>query len=330
MLTRLGMAVRTYVIRSPWTRVYGIARTLIALGTLGTLAASATTSLFTPAQGVPDAPYCSGVTRAALFCVIPADRLEWGRWVAIAILVVTASGWRPRWTALPHWWVTVSVSTTMTIPDGGDQIAANLALLILPIALSDPRVWHWAPPADGGLVDATRLGRSLIAWSAGLVIRLQVAGIYFQACVAKLSHDEWANGTALYYWLSDPLFGAPAWLQPVLHPVLMSSLGVLLLTWVPLVIEFALVLGLVARRPVRPYLLLSGILLHAGIGAMMGLWSFAFAMFGALVLYLWPLDETTAGLVVLTSRLRRSPSARPAADASPLPESSGALVRRSA
>jgi len=196
---------------------------------------------------------------------------------------------------------------------GRDQIAMNMTLLLLPIALADGRRWHW----DRGpaVVPAGRQLTSLVSWSAGLVIRLQVAGLYFQACVAKLSHDEWANGTALYYWMSDPLFGLPNWVRPVMEPILLSSVGVQAITWGALVTEFCLFMGLTAKRSVRPWLLAAGFGLHLGIAVLMGLWSFSLAMMGCLVLYLRPLDLPwpAPGLVfarvssLLRGRQRRTP-----------------------
>ncbi|GAB1821722.1 sporulation-delaying protein SdpB family protein [Herbidospora sp. RD11066] len=282
MLTRLGVAVRSVAEVSPWTNVYGLARTILALSTLVTLLATRATDLFRPVAGVPGFPHCTGLSRYGLFCVVdPAA----GRLVAIAVLLVVASGWRPRFTALPHWWVTVSFQANGSLPDGGDQVAAVLTLLLLPIALTDGRAWHWESPRR--VADPVA---SLVAWSAFLVIRVQVAGIYFQASVAKFGREEWANGTALYYWLGDPVFGAPGWISPLLQPVLATQLGVTLFTWGALAVEFALFMGLVARRAVRPYLLAAGLALHGSIALLMGLGSFAFIMAGALVLYLRPPD----------------------------------------
>lgn len=289
---RIGSQVRPVVARSVWTNVYGVGRTLLALGSLGTVLFSSTTSLFTPAQGLPAAPYCTGIVRATIYCLSPSGNLELARWVSVGILVVVIAGWRPRWTALPHWWVTFSLATAQTIPDGGDQIAMNMTLLLLPIALTDSRRWHWQSASPD--VSERHLTASLIAWSASFVIRVQVAALYFQSCVAKLSHDEWADGTALYYWMSDSLFGLPRWAEGFLRPVLLKPWGVQALTWGPLVIEFALFAGLFARREVRPWLLAVGLAFHTGIGLLMGLWSFAFAMFGCLVLHLRPLDTPFA------------------------------------
>ncbi|NRQ31658.1 HTTM domain-containing protein [Nonomuraea sp. NN258] len=303
MLSALGARARGFALASPWTNVYGLARTVLALGTLGTLLASDTSSLFRPAAGALEFPMCDGLAAAGLFCVLePA----WAKPVAIAILLVTASGWRPRFTALPHWWVAVSFQASATVPDGGDQVTAVLCLLLLPVALTDGRAWHWRAPAS--VPDVTA---SLVAWSALLVIRLQVAGIYLQASMAKLGREEWADGTAMYYWLSDPMFGSAGWAAPLLGPVLAHPVGVTLFTWGAVAIEFALVFGLVARGNGLPYLLAAGLFLHASIALLMGLGSFALAMSGALVLYLRPPDrafeKVSLHLPLMSSAASRTP-----------------------
>ncbi|MCT9928954.1 HTTM domain-containing protein [Planotetraspora sp. A-T 1434] len=318
MLTKAGQAAARIARVSPWTNVYGLARTLVALGTLGTLIFSHTSSLFRPAQGVSTYPNCQGVARFSLYCVVPDGRLEIARFVSIGVLLVVASGWRPRFTALPHWWVTVSLMASAVIPDGGDQISSVITLLLLPVALLDGRGWHWGAPVDV----ADRPVRSLIAWTTFFVIRLQVAGLYLQASVAKLSHAEWADGTGLWYWLTDPFFGMPTWAKPWLTPILMNPVGVTAMTWGPLAIEFSLALGMIARRPVRPYLLAAGIAFHISIGVLMGLGSFMFAMLGCLVLHLRPVDTPIRmpawlGAVVRQSARATAPARRARLAASP-------------
>ncbi|HLU46333.1 MAG TPA: sporulation-delaying protein SdpB family protein [Natronosporangium sp.] len=291
MLNRIGAAARQWVGLSPWTNVYGLARTLIALGTLGTLLFSHSSSLFRPASGAPDFPYCHGLSNASIYCLVPDGQLELARWISVVILLVAASGWRPRWTALPHWWVAFSLQCTATIPDGGDQIAAILTLLILPIALTDRRRWHWSRPEP--LDTAPRWATTvLVAWSASVMVRVQMAGIYLHASVAKLGVAEWVDGTAIYYWLHHPLFGAPGWAAWFVHPLVQQWWGTLALTWGPLALEFLLALGLIAKRSFRPYLLAGGIALHLSIALLMGLWSFALVMFGGLVMFLRPLEQS--------------------------------------
>src|SRR5437867_307525 len=139
VLIPLGRTARRRANGAPWTSAYGLARTVLALGTAGTLAANAPSTLFRPALGLPPAPYCTGPTQISLFCLLPSEQLWLARSLALAILFVVASGWRPRITAIPHWWVAFSLQVSATVLDGGDQVTAILTLLVLPVALTDPR-----------------------------------------------------------------------------------------------------------------------------------------------------------------------------------------------
>lgn len=286
MLTRLGMWAETLALTSPWTNVYGVARTMLALATAATLITSSTETLFRPALGFPGVPACVGAGRLSFFCLIPRQDLALGQAIAAAILLVVASGWRPRLTGVPHWWISYSFAVSATIPDGGDQVTQILALLLVPVTLTDPRGWHWQSAPQ-----TARPIASLVAWSALFVARLQVAGIYFDSSLAKLATPVWADGTAFYYWSTDPAFGTPWWMRGLIEPVITSSPGVALLTWGPLALEFAIALGLVLDQRARSRLLVLGIGFHAGIAVMIGLVSFAIAMWAALILFLRPMRQ---------------------------------------
>ncbi|MFE4450042.1 sporulation-delaying protein SdpB family protein [Streptomyces sp. NPDC056796] len=273
----------------PWTNVYGLARTLLALGTLGTLAFSSTGTLFRPVATQGDHPVCAGPMRAGVFCVAPEDGLTATRWLCVLVLVVVASGWRPRWTALPHAWVSFSVFSGIAIADGGDQVTVVLSTLLALTALGDPRRWHWRVLPEGA---ARHRPRAVLAGATGLVlVRIQMSFLYFQSCVAKLPHAEWADGTAMWYWGHSIAFGAPGPLRPLVDPVLASPLGVALLTWVPLVIEMGLAASLLLAQRWRWRLFAAGVLFHLSIAVMMGLWSFALAMIGGLVVLCFPLGS---------------------------------------
>ncbi|GGP53042.1 sporulation-delaying protein SdpB family protein [Streptomyces sindenensis] len=274
---------------SPWTNVYGLARTLVALATSGTLLWSGSDTLFRPSAGRDDLVGCDGLRSIGLFCHVPEQRLDVARLVCVAVLLVVASGWRPRWTALPHLWITYSVWANIAIPDGGDQIACNLAVLLALAALGDPRRRHWDDPPEERTGSVPSQVTAFACCSALFVAQLQMSFLYFQACVAKLPHTEWADGTAMWYWTNNLAFGAPGWLHPVVDAVVRQPLGVAALTWVPLFIELGLALALLLPRRGRLYLLAAGFLFHLSIALMMGLWSFAFAMWAGLVLLCLPL-----------------------------------------
>ncbi|NJP53970.1 HTTM domain-containing protein [Streptomyces sp. SBST2-5] len=270
---------------SPWTNVYGLARTLLALGTLLTLSFSNSATLFRPVAFQGDHPTCRGVEAGGAFCVVPDDGLDGMRWACVAVLLVVASGWRPRLTALPHAYISFSVFTGIAIGDGGDQITAVLTLLLTLPALGDRRRWHWSA-ADSAAHSSWPL---LAGASALVVVRLQMSFVYFQACVSKLPHAEWADGTGMWYWGNSLAFGASGWLRPMVGPVLSNPIGVAALTWIPLFIEISLAAALLVPQRVRYVLLAAGAGFHLCIAVMMGLWSFALAMWAGLLLLCLPL-----------------------------------------
>jgi len=275
----------------PWTDVYGLARTLLALGTLMTLLSDGVDLLFRPlgmevTEGVSDIP----LLRLSLFSLLGGERLEWARWLAVLILLSVISGWKPRITGVLHWWVTASFAVSCVIVEGGDQAAAILTLLLVPVTLTDPRRSHWAtrPVPIAGL---RRRLQAITASSALGAIRLQVAVIYLFAFAVKLTVPEWANGTALYYWFLHPVFGLSGWSRAVLASALGSPVVVTLLTWAALAMEALLFMGLLMERRYRPWLFAGGVLFHVGIAITHGLVSFGIIMVAGLVLYLRPAER---------------------------------------
>ncbi len=290
MLTALGNVAYRWTSESkPWTNVYGLARTLLALGTLLTLITNDMEDLVPRVAGLPEPPICTGALRAGMFCLFPRSHLEIARFICVVLLLVIATGWRPRITGVVHWFVSLSFQVGASSLDGGDQVTAVLTLLLLPLTLTDGRKWHWdawvEDPNDRWLPT-----KRLFAQTSLWLCRLQVAGIYFHAAVAKCATPEWSNGTALFYWLSHPLYGVASWAKPVMMPILTHS-TVALMTWGVIATEFALMAGLLAAKRYWRYLLVLGLSLHIGIALMQGLVTFCFAMSAALILYLRPTED---------------------------------------
>jgi antimicrobial peptide system SdpB family protein len=284
-LARLGAWARGHLAASPWSPGVGLGRSALALGTAGTLISTPARVLLSPLANGLHPPACTGLGRLGLWCVLPQAQHEVARWLSVAVLLVVASGWRPRLTGIPHWWVSWSLILAATVQDGGDQVTAVLALLLIPVALTDPRKWHWRRADRDSSFTATT-----IASTALFLVRLQVAIIYLDAGLAKLGVPQWADGTAMYYWFHSVLFAPPPWLSPITTRVTDSPLGVTMLTWGAIVLEVALGLALLFPRRAQVTLLSLGLLLHDCIALTMGLISFDFAMSAALVLYLLPPD----------------------------------------
>jgi antimicrobial peptide system SdpB family protein len=299
---RLGAQARPYLLHAPWGSGLGLARSLLALGTAATLLATPTRVLLSPLASGITPPLCGGPASYSTWCVVGHGHGEAARWLSIVILLIVASGWRPRITALAHWWVSWSFIGSVTVQDGGDQITAVLTLLLVPIALTDRRRWHWQPDdsATAGL-------RTVVAHGALLLIQIQVAVLYFQAAVAKFGVTEWADGTAMYYWFNHATFGAPPWLRPITDLIDGNSVAVAAITWGSLGLELALAVAILLRPPARRVLLAMGLIFHEMIALSMGLVSFDIAMSAALLLYLLPVGHTLVAprwLTRLTAAVR--------------------------
>ncbi|MEM6275188.1 MAG: sporulation-delaying protein SdpB family protein [Myxococcota bacterium] len=266
-----------------FTNVYGLARSLIAFGSLTTLAFSSTEVLFSPLAGVPEAPQCtSPAVSLGLFCVMGERWLHEARLLGILVLLMTVAGWKPRFLGVLHAYVSLSMYMSLSIKDGGDQIASMLSLMLVPATLLDSRDWHWSAPPQAATLPAA------LAYPWLLICRIQVSFLYWHASVGKLRETTWRNGTALYYISKSNMFG---FAFPGSDWLLGNAVVVLSMTWGVLIAEALLSMGLLASADAKKGLLILGCLLHLGIALFMSLPSFSIVMFGALLLYLRPFDQ---------------------------------------
>lgn len=114
-------------------------------------------------------------------------------------------------------------------------------------------------------------------------IKIQFFVIYFFASVGKFSSPEWVNGTALYYWFSDPVFGLNKTLSSTILPLLKNPFLLILLTWGVLILELLIAFSpMVGSKYYNKIMFIVGFIFHLLIGVFFGLWSFYLAMLGAL------------------------------------------------
>lgn len=290
IITRLAVKIEYFARHyNPWTKVYACARSLLAFGTLITLIFNDSGILFRPTAQFSQAPACIGIAKVSIFCLFN-DNLELARFICILLLLIVLTGFYPRITALFHWWVSFSVITTMTIVDGGDQIASVLTLLLIPIAITDNRKNHWNDqPVSNSIYSR------ILVYSTICVIRLQIAILYFHSSVSKFNVEEWVDGTAVYYWFLDPMFGIPYEKRTILVNMLSNGIFVAALTWGTLILELliATTLFLPPNHRMRRLLLPVGLLFHIGILLIHGLVSFFFSMAASLILLLIPATSTS-------------------------------------
>jgi len=265
-----------FELRSPW---FGLGRTVLAVGQLTLLIFTPTSALMVQVLGRPSAPYCDGVKVASLYCSLGSvTGIEVVRWVMVAVLLVVAIGWRPRWSVLPHAWVAFSINQSIALPDGGDSVAQIMTLLILAGGLLDDRKWHWSWPTEP--VSPSARGYGFAIWT---LLRLQLAGIYLNSGIAKFGTESWVAGSAEYFVARDKSFGASGIIAPVLLWITGEPWGAAALTWGPIVIECAIAFFIFGGPRMRLLALSGAIVLHAGIIVTMGLWSFGLIMIGTVI-----------------------------------------------
>jgi antimicrobial peptide system SdpB family protein len=207
-----------------------------------------------------------------------------GRIIAVLILLFAISGYYPKISAILQAWVHVSLCNSLIIIEGGDQLASNLSLLLIPICLFDPRKNQWRETIDEPT--AWQKNRNIFFNLYYLLIILQVSVVYLHAATGKLLKDDWLDGTCLYYWTTNNMFGAPLWMQEFYNMITLSSFTPIA-AWSVILLELGLFASILAtNRYIKRFFLISGLLFHFSILITHGLVAFFFAMFAALVLYL--------------------------------------------
>ena len=161
-----------------------LGRTSIALATLVSLVATPGHALLVETAATPSGMNCTGVRGVSLWCVVGGSGgpLLLAQAVSVVVLVAVMIGYRPRWTCVPHWYVTFSFAVSLPAANGGDDIAQIVTMLVVPLCLGDERAWQWRraatePPAAGCGAGA----------AAHLLIRLQLTIVYGGAVVTKLA-----------------------------------------------------------------------------------------------------------------------------------------------
>jgi len=261
----------------PRGRPLAAARSLLALASGCLLALSPDRALFPRTAGVTDGPVCAGIGQVSMWCLAESSGVDLlvCRVVALAVLAVVALGYRPRWTCVPHWYVTYSLSVAVALPDAGEQVIRILTLVLIPICLGDRRRWQWRRPGEP--MAAAWRGR---ACAAHLFVRVLGVTIYAQASLSKLAVQEWRDGTAGYYWLVHPHYGSAIAIRPPLGTLLQQQIGVAAVTWGALAVELTLALCLLGPGPVRRAGWALAIAMHGSIAVLMGFTTFAMTMAG--------------------------------------------------
>jgi len=268
---------------NPFTNVYGLARAILAFGTLITILFNDIYTLFDKEIFTKLSELDTFLTKVNLFSLLGYENLLFSKIIIALILIVVIIGYFPRYTGILHWWVAFSYNSLSILIDGGDQLTSVLTFLLIPITLLDSRKNHWLNSNKKSSLNTNLIANIFIG-----IISLQMSIVYLQAAMEKLYKlNEWVSGTALYYYMNDPLFGTPDWLLTVLTPLLNSKL-VFFLSWSVIILELSLFCAFFMNKKKRLVLFYLGFLFHFMIILNFGLFSFFFAMLGGLIIYLLP------------------------------------------
>jgi antimicrobial peptide system SdpB family protein len=254
---------------------------VIALAQLTILALTTWSNLMPEIAGQEQAPVCQGLSNASLFCLDPHPDHLAARVTAIVVLLSVMAGVAPRVVSFLHFWVSFSLASSIGLPDGGEQVAQVASLLVVFISLRDQRAFAWTRAQESTSGAGVLVGMAFAGW---LVLRLQMAFIYAQSGLSKLTNEDWLNGSAMYYVIRDPSFGASGLVGSIFQAVTYNPVGTALLTWGTIIGEVLLAVLLLMGPAHRRVALLLAALLHIGIVLAIGLWSFAAIMIGAVVI----------------------------------------------
>lgn len=266
---RLRRTVSAFDMQS---RGYGSFRALLALAQLTILSITPYEALMQTLAGERAGPNCAGVRAASAYC-LGRNLPEWFVTASMAcVLVMAAAGVLPVVISVLHSWVAFSIASSIALPDGGDQAAAVCSILLIGVSIGDRRRWSFGPR------------RSVVSWrrqialASLMVLRVQIAAIYFNAAIAKLFAPDWMNGTAEFYVLRDPFFGASGFIGSLLRWATMSPLVTVAATWGAVLTEIVIGTLILCGPRSRSIALVLCIALHGAIIITIGLWSFGLIM----------------------------------------------------
>lgn len=267
------------------TNTLTLCRAIFALGTLSTLIFNDLSDLLPPKHldSLKNNPiYITNLNMFTWF-----DNISISYYGAIVILILTIAGAYPRILCILHALVSFSVFNGMLIIEGGDQICLIISLLLIPICLLDNRFNGWSN--NPNLFQKSSL-LTINANIAFLFIKIQVAIIYFNAGIAKIYAPEWSNGTAVYYWFNDNIFGAGKIIDTLFGFLFENDYTVTFINWGVIFLE--LFLGILIFLP-KKYKLVGfflGVTFHFFIILIHGLPTFFLSMLSLLILYTWEIQ----------------------------------------
>lgn len=205
--------------------------------------------------------------------------------VAIAASLAMALGWKTRLAIPLVWWLTLMVCNRMTgALFGLDQVVMMLSAYLmwsncgsrwsLDSLLKNPsRSGSWLNPSSMPSTWNTVVTR---------LIQLHLCVIYLFGGLSKMRGEMWWDGSAMWFALVNYEYQSLdlTWLGRV--PFLIGSITAITIFWE------TFYCALVWPKLTRPLVLAMAVLVHVGIGAALGMWTFGTIMVVANMAFLQP------------------------------------------
>lgn len=260
-------------------RAYIYGRSLLLVSTILVLLFNSTNIMMSYNK---DHLSCSDLPIPTFFCISNMFNMDYEliRWMMLIILVIALMGFLPFITGLLHWYICYSIQQNFLPVDGGDQISLVITFLLIPITLLDFRFNYF-------LSKRKELNQYIVNITGCfmILIKIQVFLIYMNAAIERLKNKEWADGTALYYFFGDSVFGMPKWEYQLTSFIWESNL-IILITWLVTALEFFIAFNLIPNKVTNKIALILGIAFHILIGLAIGIWTFSIVMIACLIFYL--------------------------------------------
>ncbi len=205
--------------------------------------------------------------------LIPSDWMWPAYGISMVVLALFTVGLWTQVTSVLAFVVTVSFAHRVPVALFGlDQINAMLTLYLAIgasgqaisadrwLAIRRGRIASSAPPASERANLAQRL------------INVHMCVIYFFAGISKLQGEAWWNGEAMWRAFSNLEYQSIDMTWLAWHPRLLDLMTHVSIFWE---ISFC---ALIWRPRLRPIVLVGAVVLHVGIGACLGMWTFGLIM----------------------------------------------------
>jgi hypothetical protein len=174
-------------------------------------------------------------------------------------------------------WFSISLSRLLLPVFNGSDLVLNLFLLIAIFLPDSPKIKF---PVDEAIQN------NLSRWAV-MLIRVELALIYFLSGYDKLISEAWQSGVAVHSIINLDFYYNP------LFSLQLSGSQFLVISWITILFELVFPVGVWFEK-IRPYFLIAGILFHLVIIIFLGLIDFGVLMIISYLIFLPLKNHNTA------------------------------------